>query len=258
MEDWKVVVPSYNRVNGFKTKTLATLQFHGIHSSKIYLFVANEEQKKLYEEGLEPGSVGHIIVGEKGLPQIRNFIFNYFPVGTPLVSFDDDVRGFVKLEGTVIRPLRPEELTDLIDIGFSQCRLVGARFWGDYPVPNAFFMRSTVSYGFRFVMGSFWGCLNPGLAVEITIGQGEKEDYMRAIQFWELDKAIVRLNFLSHRTATYKEKGGLQSDGKEARIAREKETVAIMLEKWPQYIRINKKRKGPYPEILLTRPKIEK
>lgn len=257
MPDWNVVVPSYNRVDGFKKKTLATLQYHKIPPSKIYLFVANEEQKKLYEEGLEPGTVGHIIVGEKGLPQVRNFIFKHFPVGTPLVSFDDDVRGFVRLDGEKLRAVRPAELGDLFDMAFAECKKVGARFWGDYPVPNAFFMSNTISYDLKFIMGSFWGCFNPGSDVQITIGNGEKEDYMRTIQFWEQDHAVVRLNFLSHKTATYNEAGGLQSDGQAARIAREKDTVAVMLKKWPQYIRANPRRKGPFPEVLLIRQKMD-
>lgn len=256
MVDWKVVVPSYNRVDGFRKKTLATLQHHKIPASKIYLFVANEEQKKLYEEGLEPGSVGHIVVGIKGLPEVRNFIFDYFPKGTPLVSFDDDVRGFVRLdeknEGK-LRDVKPEELGKLFDMGFEHCKKAGANFWGDYPVPNGYFMSNTISYDMKFIIGSFWGCFNPGKDVRITIGRGEKEDYMRAIQFWERDHAIVRLNFLSHKTATYNEAGGLQSDGQKARIEREKSTVAEMLKRWPQYVRANPRRKGPFPEILFIR-----
>jgi len=251
--DWKVVVPSYNRVDGFKNKTLKTLQYHKVPASKIYLFVANEEQKKAYEAGLEPGSVGHIIVGIKGLVPVRNFIFEHFPKGTPLVSFDDDVRGFVRLDGTKLRPLRPAEFGDLVDMAFKECKDVGARFWGDYPVPNGFFMSPTISYDLKFVIGSFWGCFNPGKEVHIDIGGGEKEDYQRAIQFWEADHKIVRLNFLSHKTATYNESGGLQSDGVAARVEREKSTVAAMLKKWPQYIRPNPRRKGPFPEILFIR-----
>lgn len=258
MSDWKVVVPSYNRVEGFKEKTLKTLQYHKIPPSKIYLFVANEEQKKLYEEGLEPGTVGHIIVGIKGLVPVRNFIFNYFPVGTKLVSFDDDVRGFVRLDGEKLRPLRPAEFGDLVDLAFDECKAVGARFWGDYPVPNAFYMENTISYDLKFIIGSFWGCINPGKDVQIGIGGGEKEDYQRAIHFWELDGAIVRLNFLSHKTATYNESGGLQSDGVKARQEREIATVDAMMKKWgDKYIRRNPRRKGPMPEILFIRQPFE-
>jgi hypothetical protein len=38
-----------------------------------------------------------------------------------------------------------------------------------------------------------------------------------------------------------------------ARVEREKSTVAAMLKKWPQYIRPNPRRKGPFPEISLIR-----
>jgi hypothetical protein len=254
---WKVVVPSYNRPEGFRDKTLATLKFHQVPPSSIYLFVANEEQKDVYEKVLKKGEVGHIIVAEKGLPQVRNFIFNYFPKGTPLVSFDDDVRGFVRLEGEKLRPLRVPEFKQLVDLAFTECKRVGANFWGDYPVPNGFYMENSISYDLKFIMGSFWGCLNPGSDVQITIGHGEKEDYMRTIQFWERDGKVVRMNFWAHKTATYNEAGGLQSDGVKARQEREHSTVDKMLKKYPQYVRRNPRRKGMFPEILFIRQPVE-
>lgn len=253
--EWNIVIPSYNRAEGFIKKTLATLQYHCIPPERIWLFVADEQQREEYSSRLQPGSVGHIIVGMKGLTHIRNFIFNYFPIGTPLVSFDDDVRGFVRLEDTKLRPLLPEELTEVIDLGFKECSKKNARFWGGYPIPNGFYMNSTITRDLKFIIGSFWGCINPGSAVTIDIGTGEKEDYQRAIHFWELDKNIIRINFISHKTATYNESGGLQSDGKAARIMREKNTVEAMLQRWPHYIRMNTRRKSDYPEILFKKHK---
>jgi len=38
------------------------------------------------------------------------------------------------------------------------------------------------------------------------------------------------------------------------RLAREKKTVKSMLKRWPQYIKMNPRRKSGYPEILLVRP----
>jgi hypothetical protein len=254
MESWKVVVPSYNRPDEFKSKTLATLKFHEIPASSIYLFVASEEQKVAYQRVLSTDDVGHIIVGEKGLPQIRNFIFNYFPIGTPIVSFDDDVRGFVILNGDKLRPLNATELKPLINLAFTECTRVGANLWGDYPVhTNAYWMSNTISFDLKFIKGSFWGCYNPGNEIQITIGSGEKEDYMRTIQFWERDGKIVRFNFLAHKTVTYGGNGGLQSDGAKARLDREVNTVNQILTKWSKYIRPNTRRKGPYPELLLIR-----
>jgi hypothetical protein len=250
--DWVVVIPSYNRVETLKSKTLRVLQEYKISPSKIYIFVADDEQKKLYQEALGD-SVGHIIKGIKGLPEVRNFIFDYFPKGTPIVSFDDDVRGFIEYDPRAKRHERKlRDLAGMFDRGFEECKKNSARFWGVYPSANGFFMKPTVSTELRFIIGSFWGCLNPKGDVRIEIGNGEKEDYQRTIQFWELDGAVVRLNFVAVQTATYATPGGLQEGN---RLAREKKTVKAMLKKWPQYIKMNPNRKSGYPEIRLTMPK---
>lgn len=248
---WVVVIPSYDRVETFKKKTLALLQEYKIPKSKIYVFVANEEQKELYQE-ISP-HVGHIVVGVKGLPEVRNFIFDYFPKGQKIVSFDDDVRGFIEYDASKKR--HEKKLVDLAGMfnrGFAECKKAGGRFWGVYPSANGFFMRPTVTTDLRFIIGSFWGCINPGKDIRIDIGNGEKEDYQRTIKFWEADGVVVRLNFFAVQTATYATAGGLQEGN---RLAREKKTVKSMLKRWPQYIKMNPRRKSGYPEILLVRPK---
>ena len=250
--DWVVVIPSYNRVDTLKEKTLRLLQEHDIPASKIYIFVADQEQKKLYEAGLEKGSVGHIIVGVKGLAEVRNFIFDYFPKGKPLVCMDDDIRGIIEYDARAKRHERPlHKLTDVFQRGFAECKKAGGRLWGVYPVANGFFMKPTVSTDLRFIIGSFWGCLNPGKEVHITLGS-EKEDYQRTLLFWKLDGVVVRLNFVSPKTAYYKEPGGMQEGD---RIGKQRKTVKAMIAKWPQYIKMNPRRKSGYPEIRLVMPK---
>lgn len=244
--DWTVVIPSYNRVTILKEKTLKVLQEYSIPKEKIVVFVANEEQKTLYEEGVGD-SVGKIVVGVKGLPEVRNFIFDYFPKGTPLISFDDDVRGFIEYDPKAKRKERRlRDLAGMFRQGFEECKKAGARFWGIYPIANGFFMKPTVTTDLKFIIGSFWGCLNPGKEVRITIGNGEKEDYQRTIQFWELDHVVVRINSYALKTSTYGTPGGLQEGN---RLSREKKTVKAMLKKWPQYIKQNPSRKSGYPEL---------
>jgi hypothetical protein len=254
--DWVVVIPSYNRVDTLKEKTLKVLQDHKIPASKIYVFVANEEQKKLYEEGLEKGSVGHIVVGVKGLAEVRNFIFDYFPKGKKLVEMDDDIRGFFEFDEKAHRHEKPlVSLEKVIERGFEECQKTGASLWGVYPIPNGFFMKPTVSTDLKFIIGSFWGCINPGKdkALKLAFG-GEKEDYQRTIQFWERDGVVVRLNFVAPKTAYYKEPGGMQEGD---RVAKQNKAVAAMIKKWPQYIKLNPRRKSGYPEIRLVQPKEE-
>jgi len=252
--DWVVVIPSYNRVDTLKEKTLKVLKDHKIPASKIYVFVANEEQKKLYEEGLEKGSVGHIVVGVKGLGEVRNFIFKYFPKGKKLVEMDDDIRGFFEYDEKVHRHEKPlDSLEKVIDRGFEECHKSGARLWGVYPIPNGFFMKPTVTTDLKFIIGSFWGCINPGAdkALQLPFG-GEKEDYQRTILFWEADGVVVRLNFVAPKTAYYKEPGGMQEGD---RLGKQDKAVKEMMKRWPQYIKPNPRRKSGYPEIRLVQPK---
>jgi hypothetical protein len=250
--DWVIVIPSYNRVETLKEKTLAVLKEHKIPKSKIYVFVADKEQEKLYNELSD--SVGHIVVGVKGLAEVRNFIFDYFPKGKKLVFMDDDVRSLIEFDGSAKRHEQPlRSLTTVINRGFSECKKAGARLWGVYPVPNGFFMKDTVTTDLRFIIGSFWGCLNPGSELHLKFGS-EKEDYQRTLQFWEEDGVVVRLNFVAPKTAYYKEPGGMQDDGMDARVAKQKTAVAAMMKAWPQYIKMNPRRKSGYPEILLMKP----
>ena len=246
--DWIIVVPTYNRVEIFKQKTLALLKEHNIPKEKIYVYVANEDQKKLYEDGVG-NDVGHIKVGVKGLVQVRNKIFEDFPKGTPIVSFDDDVKGFIQMINPK-KAVKLESLKEMIKRGFAECDKVGANFWGVYPVPNPFFMKKAVSTDFKFIIGSFWGCYNPGTEIQVPYGIGEKEDYQRTILFWERDHKIVRINDVAIQTATYKTEGGLQEGD---RLSREKKTVKAMLKKWPEYIKLNPSRKSDYPELRLIR-----
>ena len=255
MKEWIVVIPSYNRVDTLKEKTLKVLQEHNIPPSKIYVFVANEEQKELYEAGLEKGSVGHIVVGVKGLAEVRNFIFKYFPKGKHIVEMDDDIRGLLEYDVKAKRHEKPlKDFVGICNRGFEECKKAGARLWGVYSVPNGFFMKPTVTTDLRFIIGSFWGCINPGEEIQLTLG-GEKEDYQRTIQFWEKDGAVVRLNFVAPKTAYYKEPGGMQEGD---RVAKQNKTVKSMLKRWPQYIKMNPRRKSGYPEILLYTQKVKK
>ncbi len=246
-----VVIPSYNRVDTLKNKTLSVLKEYKIPKSKIYVFVANEEQKVLYDAGVGE-DVGHIVVGVKGLAEVRNEIFKHFPKGQKLVFMDDDIRGIIEFDAKQKRHERKlVDLEGVFERGFAEAEKAGARLWGVYPSPNGFFMKDTVTTDLRFVIGSFWGCINPGNDSNYLLKMGgEKEDYQRTIQFWEADGAVVRLNFISAKTAYYKEPGGMQEGD---RVGKQRKTVKAMLKKWPQYIKMNPRRKSGYPEILLVK-----
>jgi cellulose synthase/poly-beta-1,6-N-acetylglucosamine synthase-like glycosyltransferase len=92
--EWIIVIPSYKRQDIIMEKSLATLKRYHVPPSNIAVVVANQEEKKLYEEAIPKGTVKDIIVGVPGLDKVRNYILDYFPKGKRLVMMDDDIRGF--------------------------------------------------------------------------------------------------------------------------------------------------------------------
>jgi hypothetical protein len=250
--DWIVVIPSYKREETVQKKTLATLKKYGIPASKITIFVANKEQKGIYESAIPKGTVKEILVGEPGLAQVRNFILDHYPKGTKIVMMDDDVSGFVeRTKDGKMKPL--ESLVNVITTGFATAEKEGASLWGVYPVPNGFFMKPTITTDLKFIIGSFWGIINPGSSGPkgIKLPMSEKEDYIRTLMSFDNDRKVVRINYVSPKTAYYKEPGGMQTDPK--RLEKQKTAVEYLLKTWPDKVMPNPRRKSDYPEILLRR-----
>ena len=48
-KDYVICIPSYKRANFCNEKTLATLHHHKIDHKKIYVYVANDEDYKIYK-----------------------------------------------------------------------------------------------------------------------------------------------------------------------------------------------------------------
>lgn len=252
--DWRIIIPSYKREETIQKKTLATLASYNIPVEKIYIVVADEDQQKIYEEALPKWDRTHIIVGVPGLAPVRNFILdNVAKKGEKIVMMDDDVSGFVeRTDDGKIQRLR--SLTAIIEKGFKEAEKAGAILWGVYPVPNGFFMKPTVSTDLKFIIGSFWGIINPTAKKDsrgIELPLSEKEDYIRTLMCWDRDHVVVRINYVSPKTAYYKEPGGMQTDPK--RLEKQKTAVDFMLKKWPNLVMLNPRRKSDYPEVLLRR-----
>ena len=106
LSDWIIAIPSYKRHDQIMEKSLSTLKEYRIPPSRITIFVANTEEKKLYEEAIPKGTVKDIVVGILGMDKIRNFMLDYYPKGKHIVMMDDDIRGFNrKARGGHVKPL---------------------------------------------------------------------------------------------------------------------------------------------------------
>jgi hypothetical protein len=252
LRDWVVAIPTYKRPDGVTNKTLATLKDYGIEARRIFLFVATKEEEAEYLQMVPSKLYNKIIVAAPGLPNARNFISNYFPKGKHILMMDDDVTGFVELaaDGSGVKL---KSLKKLISLGFAEAEKAGARLWGIYPSTNPFFMKKKISTDLKFIVGCFWGTINPGKEVQVHFH--EKEDYHRTLQHWKLDCAIVRVNWVFPKTKLYTNPGGAagQRTGES-----EKKAVEFLMSNYPDLVRLNPRRKSGFTEILLARQSQEK
>jgi hypothetical protein len=252
--DYVVAIPSYKRVDTLMTKTLPLLQKYKIDPKRIHVFVANKEEEAAYKEKLVPGTYGKIIVGHKGIGPIRNFIYDYFPKGKPVVSMDDDIKGFLEFDENEKRHEKPlVSLEKVIQRGFSECKKANCRLWGVYPVPNGFFMKDKVTTDLKYIIACFEGFFNPGKEIRINT-MGHKDDYESSILFYKADGAVVRMNFVAPKTAYYTEPGGLQEYKGKGQIRSDEGILAgakWIVETYPEFATLNLSKKSGRAEVKL-------
>ena len=208
--DYKIAIPSYKRPETIKKKTLKVLESYNIDPSRITIFVADEDELVKYKESLKDTPYGNIVVGVHTIGAQRNFIEKYYPEGTKLVMFDDDVEE-VQKKISEQKLGRLEDLeNDFIIKGFEECEKVGAKTFGIYAASNAYFMKERVYTKLCYVIASMFGVIvehDPFL--ERVTNHGE--DYEYSIRQYVKNGAVVRFDYLTVKSNYYKEDGGLQT-----------------------------------------------
>lgn len=246
-----IVIPSFNRPELIQSKTLALLYRHNIPHHKITIFVANKEQYDLYKSTVPQTLYGSLVIGVLGLKNQRNFIMDYYPEGTNIVQMDDDLDKIVELiisgNQKTIKPI--ENLHEFIQHAFQICREKNIFLWGVYPLANSRFMTPTITTNLRFIVGPFWGVINRHRNdLKLTID--EKENTERTLQHYVIDHAVLRFNNVGIETRYYKNKGGMQNEGKNRKDEALK-SVYYLHKKYPKLTKIYLGKKSGIPEIKL-------
>ena len=263
-----IVIPSYNRADIIQVKTLALLQRHNIQSHKINIFVANQLEYDIYYYNIPKHLYNKIIIGVIGLKNQRNYIMNYYPEGTHIVQMDDDLDSIVELVELVNKTQAPIQthtqqhptrkkikpianLHKFILNAFKICNTKNIYLWGVYPLANPYFMTYTTTTDLRFIVGPFWGIINRhNKDLNLTID--EKENSERTLQHWVIDNAVLRFNYIGIETKYYKNKGGLQTEGKDRKQEALK-SVTYLHNKYPKLTKIYLGKKSGIPEIKLIK-----
>jgi hypothetical protein len=222
-----VAIPSYDRAESLLAKTLNTLK--DIPSNRIYIFVANESQYKIYKEVIHGYN---IVIGKLGITNQRKFIKKYFKEGQCVVSIDDDVEEVNKLNGDTLNKLHNLDL--FFKESFKRLKEVNLYIWGIYPVRNPFFMKHTITTDLKFIIGTLYGFIVRHDKDLEPICK-EKEDYEQSILYYLKDGGVLRYNNVTIKTK-FKAKGGLGLI--DNRYKANKEAALYLSKTYPQFVSI--------------------
>ena len=270
MNDYVVAIPSYKRNETLKKKTMRVLGEYKINPKKIFIFVADQSQKKLYENTLEPKTYNKIVVGKPGIQHIRNFMPKYFPEKKPIVYMDDDISKISTCNNNNIsndetydkknnKLERLSNLDSFIKNSFKYGKKQKLDNWGVYPTDNPYFMKPTlknnkhVSKDLKFLIGFLTGVINNRKAEIRSIG--DKEDYERTIKYYLKDNGVLRYNNVSCNTNCYKEPGGIQTTRKKEDSAM---NAKYLVKTYPDLVKINNNRNSGFVEIRLRDSSLSK
>jgi len=226
-----VAIPSYDRAESLRTKTLTTLK--DIPTKIIYIFVANVAQYNIYKQVIPDYN---IVIGKLGITNQRKFIKNYFKEGQWVVSLDDDVEEVNKLNGDKLNKIH--NLDAFFKESFGRLQKDNLFIWGIYPVRNPFFMKNTITTKLKFIIGTLYGFIvrhDKGLEPICK----EKEDYEQSILYYLKDGGVLRYNNITIKTK-FKAKGGLGLiDG---RYKANKDAALYLSKKYPQFVSVFKRK----------------
>ena len=212
MPDYVVCIPSYKRAETCNEKTLKMLKNNKISDSKIYVYVANDEEYKEYLKVLDKKLYNKLIVGIKGLVPQRQFIMEQWKEGQHIVFFDDDVQS---IDLSISKLFKGKTLDYFFKYAFKECVANKSSIWGVYPVYNPFFReaRDETSTCLNYIVGAFYGIINrpklKSIQLSITKENGQKEDVERTIKYFIEDGIVLRFNRVGFVTKYYGKSGGL-------------------------------------------------
>ena len=232
--NYVIAIPSYNRYGTIKKKTLKMLQQNNIPSSIITIFVANSEQKLLYET--EINNDYKIVIGVLGMANIRNFITDYYEEGQHVVCIDDDITS-IKLgdiSGKLVTKIN--NLNEIIINGFNLCKENDTALFGLHPSNNCRSLKSKniITTDLKYIIGALYGVINDK-SIKVSIDSAE--DFQRSILYYKKYGKVVRMNNMSAFT-TYYASGGMSDNGRTKELDIIEKTK--LCELYPEYCKIYK------------------
>ena len=250
MKNYRVAIPSFNRPQIIKDKTLALLEFYHISFESIDLFLENQDQYDLYYENMLDDKylgINVIITDTMGIRDKRNYIRWYYKELTDftyIFCIDDDIQEIcVKIDDKTIKPV--EDLDSLICNCFFATEIRKLNIWGVNGCHNPFFLKDTISTKLKYICGAFFGIIINRKKKILQTSYHHYEDFDFSVQHFIRDGGVVRFNNLCIKTKYFGEGGinesygGLDNRKKDMKVA-----GLRFINQYPKYARLIEKKYG--------------
>ena len=255
-----VAVLTYKRYEMFKKQTHKFLLKRKVPPDKIYIFVADEDEKLKYEEVLEEGTYKEIIVGVPGAAQQREFISDYFDEGQFIVYADDDCKDLTEMIDKK-RTTRVQNVDKFIRYMYSELIKNNLYIWGVTAVDNPFFMNGSLSTNLKFIVGVFYGIINRKTATFLNPFNGEpenlkcshnsKDDILQTLKYFLCDGGVLRCNYVAPKTKYWDVPGGMTAFMPD-RKSKALEDCKWLKEHYPKMIIKTRTKKNGHSDVLLN------
>jgi hypothetical protein len=238
--NFEIAIPSYQRVEKLQKQTLAYLRTQQIDLNKVTVFVKNQEEYDLYTKQIT--DIRFVISNNRSLAQKRTFINNYYPEGTRIVCFDDDIKRIKFLN-------KEQQLLPFINRMFELCEQENTSIWGIYPVnqTNMFYCKDRVAIGLFYIVANFYGFINKKIQFPDI---GESEDLWLSLYLYQTEGKLIRYEGACPDTQ-YRGKGGYTEARKTLDIAKIKQEIVAEYPTLCKYVI----RKNGRPDVVFNRGK---
>jgi hypothetical protein len=212
MTDYVIACRTFARSTVFPHKTYRMLEHNGL-VDRLYIFVANAAEKRLYEAALAGKPYRAIVVGKLGGANAIRAICQYFPRGQRIVFMDDDLDRFFDFARDGAFRADSTHLHKYIVDGFET---IDAHRCGAFTfsfMSNKFWLRDKPFKEIRpfTLAGNFFGTRNdPDM---ITTEYSHGDDLVRSVRFLEKYGGVLVYWGAGFVTRYGKEEGGLQASG---------------------------------------------
>jgi len=227
----KIAIPSYNRPETLKKKSVAYLLNEGFQATEIFVFLRDQDQLHLYQSVFDI-SLNFVVCNTSTLPQKRQFISDYFDKDEEVFSLDDDIRR--------LKMVQPRPLKVLLAQLFKMLRDNNLNIWGIYPLNNLYFCREKYKVGKQFINSCFYGFINRKDFIYPPLSL--MEDVYFSCFRSEKDGGVLRFDGACPHTDFFAI-GGLSST---RTPELEEETCKILIETFPHLLEYKKNKYHPF------------